>query len=263
MRNSNDLSGKTIVFTGSASGIGAGTAQHLKELGAQVIGADINTSTSVDDSFHLDLSVKSSIDEFIEKLPNQIDGLANVAGLPPTAPPEQVIKVNLVGPMYLTHQLISRLKDGSAIVNVSSIAASRWHESVDQIKDACDLDFDTAGDFVEKYQISELPGRAYFLTKEALLVWTLRQRKAWLDRNIRMNCVSPGAVSTPLFDGFAEVFGDRAKEDIGIVERHGAPEDIAPVIAFLLSEASHWLRGTNIHADGGVASHYLAEEYGL
>lgn len=257
------MSGKTIIVTGCASGIGASTARHLSDLGVHVIGADINRAPSIKNFHYLDLSSKASIDDFVDSLPNQIDGLANIAGLAANKPPEQVIKVNLVGPVYLTNKVISRLANGSSIANVSSIAAAKWHESIEQIKASYDLDFDTVEEFVQKQKIHETPGRSYFFTKEALVVWTLRQRRAWEDKNIRMNCVSPGAVATPLLDGFMEVFGDRVKEDVGIVERMGAPEDIAPVIAFLLSRNSSWLRGTNIHADGGVVSHYLAEEFSI
>lgn len=263
MQNMNDLSGKTIVVTGCASGIGASTAKHLAKLGAKVIGADITSAPSVDDFLYLDLASKASIDAFVDSLPEKIDGLANIAGLPANQPAEQVIKVNLVGPKYLTNKLIPKLSRGSAIANVSSIAAAKWHESVEQIKASYDLDFDGVEDFVRKQKINENPGRSYFFTKEALVVWTIKQRRAWENKQIRMNCVSPGAVTTPLLDGFMEVFGDRVKDDISIVEREGTPEDIAPVIAFLLSRDSSWLRGTNIQADGGVVSHYLAEEFGL
>ncbi len=259
----NDLSGKKIVVTGCASGIGAATAKFLMDRGVQVICADINAAPSIERFIHLDLMSKDSIDGFIDKLPNQLDGLANVAGLAPNVAPEKVITVNYVGPVYLTNKLVSRLSPGSGIANVSSIAGLGWHKSMEQIKDSYDLNFETVADFVKKYQIQENPGRSYFFTKEAIIVWTIRHRKTWMEKSIRMNCVSPGAVATALLEGFKQVFGERAKEDVDIVERVGSPEDIAPVIAFLLSSGSSWLRGTNIHADGGVESHYLMKEHGL
>lgn len=47
------------------------------------------------------------------------------------------------------------------------------------------------------------------------------------------------------------------------MERPGTPADIAPVVAFLLSEGSGWLRGANIPVDGGMSSHLLCQLHGL
>ncbi|AJA09499.1 3-alpha-hydroxysteroid dehydrogenase [Sphingopyxis fribergensis] len=258
-----DLKGKALAVTGSASGIGAATVDYLRAHGAYVIGLDIRPSDNADEHIAIDLSSRKSIDEAVARLPEKIDGLANVAGLAPTVPAAQVIRVNLVGTMALTNALLPRLTYGSGIVNLSSIAAFHWQQSIDQIKEALDLSFGKIDAFVEKHRIDDQPGRSYFLTKEALLAWCIRQRRTWVDRGIRMNCVSPAAVSTPLLDAFAGVMGERTKKDSDIVERSGAPADIAPVIAFLLSGASAWIRGANIPADGGVAAHYLAQENGL
>ncbi|KPH64051.1 coniferyl-alcohol dehydrogenase [Novosphingobium sp. ST904] len=258
-----DLKGKALAVTGSASGIGAATVDYLRAHGAHVIGLDIRPSDNAHEHVSIDLSSRKSIDEAVARLPTKLDGLANVAGLAPTVPAAQVIRVNLVGTMAFTNAVLPRLSNGSAIVNMSSIAAFHWQQSVAQITEALDLSFGKVDAFVEKHRIDEQPGRSYFLTKETLLAWTLRQRRAWVDRSIRMNCVSPAAVSTPLLDAFAGVMGERTQKDADIVERSGTPADIAPVIAFLLSGASAWVRGANIAADGGVAAHYLAQENGL
>ncbi|KQX22639.1 MULTISPECIES: coniferyl-alcohol dehydrogenase [unclassified Sphingomonas] len=255
-----DLKDKTIAVTGSTSGIGAETARYLRGLGARVIGLDIRPGSNVDAFVPVDLSSRKSIGEAVAALPEKLSGLANVAGLPPTHPATQVIKVNLVGTMHLTNSLLPRLADNAAIVNLSSIAAFHWRQSVPQIREALDLNFKDVEAFVGRHKIEEQPGRSYFLTKEALLVWTIRQRRAWIDRGIRMNCISPAAVSTPLLDAFETVMGERARRDGNVVERSGTPADIAPVIAFLLSSGAAWFRGANLTADGGVAAHYLAQE---
>lgn len=255
--------GKTVVVTGCASGIGAQTARVLSDAGAHVLGADLQEPEEFNNFFRVDIGSRESIDAFIGALPDNIDGLANIAGVPPTHSPEQVIKVNLVGTIYLTKSILPKLKNGAAIVNTSSIAGYHWQQSVDQITDALSLDFDGIGSFVRTHNIDKQLGRSYFLTKEALIVWTIQTLKAWSNHGIRMNCVSPGGVATPLLESFADMFGDRAKRDIDAVERVGQPADIAPVIAFLLSDDSAWIRGANIPVDAGVAAGYLAGEFKL
>ena len=106
-------------------------------------------------------------------------------------------------------------------------------------------------------------GRSYFFSKEALVAWTMRHRWTWRDRGIRMNAVSPGPVDTPILKDFIETLGARAEEDMRVMDRPGTAADIAPVVAFLLSDLSGWIRGTNIPVDGGMSSHLLCNLHGL
>ena len=66
-----------------------------------------------------------------------------------------------------------------------------------------------------------------------------------------MNVVSPGPVDTPILKDFIATLEARAEEDMNTMDRPGKPGDIAPVVAFLLSDGSAWLRGTNVPVDGG------------
>lgn len=258
------LKGKTIVVTGCASGIGLETSGLIKALGGHVLGVDI---AKPDDDAHVfypaDLSDRRSIDALVKALPQGIHGLANIAGLPPTAPAEQVLKVNLVGLKYLTESLIPKLADGASIVNLASLAGSGWPNAIPAILASHDLDFDQVDAFVQQHQVSSEGGRSYFFSKEALVVWTMQQRWAWRERGIRMNAVSPGPVETPILDDFIQTFGARAHENTRLSDRAGRPEDIAPVVAFLLSDMTTWIRGTNIPVDGGMASHMLCDSFGL
>ena len=66
----------------------------------------------------------------------------------------------------------------------------------------------------------------------------MQNRWTWRDRGIRMNSVSPGPVDTPILGDFLQTLGARAEEDRRVMDRPGTPKDIAPVIAFLLSDLS-------------------------
>lgn len=256
------LSDKTIIVTGAASGIGKETAAELKRQGAAVIGIDRNRCDDVDEFFEVDLADLAAIDALAAGLPAGANGLCNIAGVPPTAPASQVLRINAMAPQRLTERMVPKLADGASIVNVASLAGNRWRESVEQIREFETVDVDGLDAFVQKHRMGE-GGRSYFFSKEVVVVWTMQRRWAWRDRGIRMNSVSPGPVDTPIFADFVETLGDRAVAAERVMDRVGLPTDVAPVIAFLLSDASAWVRGTNIAVDGGMASHYLASAFDL
>lgn len=256
------LQGKTIIVTGAASGIGAATAELVASQGAEVISVDITRPARiVGDFIQADLSSKASIDKLVAALPSGANGLANIAGLPPTRPAEAVVAVNLVGLKHLTTQLAPKLADGASIVNLASLAGIGWADAKDSIQASTRLEFGDIAAFCKAYDIAG--ARSYFFSKEALIVWTMQNRWTWRDRGIRMNSVSPGPVETPILKDFLETLGARAEEDMRTMDRPGRAGDIAPVVAFLLSDGSAWIRGTNIPADGGMYSNVLCQMNGF
>jgi NAD(P)-dependent dehydrogenase (short-subunit alcohol dehydrogenase family) len=258
------LDGKTIVVTGCASGIGLETARLCKAWGATVLGVDRTmTQAHVDELYKADLSDPQMIRALVQALPGGVHGIANVAGLPPTAPAELVLKVNLLGLKAFTLAMIPKLADGASIVNLASLAGFGWPNQVSSILESEQLDFDDVADFVRTHDAGDEGGRSYFFSKEALIGWTLKNRWTWRERGIRMNAVSPGPVDTPILGDFIKTLGARAEEDMRVMDRPGTPADIAPVVAFLLSDASGWIRGTNIPVDGGMSSHLLCGMHGL
>ena len=256
------LQGRTIVVTGAASGIGEETARLVRSRGGNVIAVDRNEPSVEVDAFHrADLSDADSIQALVRDLPEGLNGLANIAGLPPTQPPEQLLAVNLVGLKALTLGLIPKLADGGSIVNIASLAGLDWAQHVATIKAAEDLNLGDVPQFCKEHGIGV--DRSYFFSKEALIVWTLQNRWTWRDRGIRMNAVSPGPVDTPILKDFIETLGARAEEDMRTMDRAGLPTDIARAVCFLLSDDSIWIRGANIPVDGGMFSHVQAQMHGL
>ena len=258
------LAGKTIVVTGAASGIGAQTCEELQMQGAAVIGVDRNKCDNVDQQFTAHLSDPHSIKELVSALPANLNGLANVAGLPPTASAEAVLKVNFLGLRQFTLGLVEKLAHGASIVNLSSLAGFGWPDELEQIREllALELDDDVQG-FCASHGLDSPGGRSYFLSKEALSVWAIQQRWSWRDRGISMNNVSPGPVDTPILGDFIETLGARAEEDMKVMDRPGHPRDIAPVVAFLLSDGAKWFRGANLTLDGGMSGHILSNIHSL
>ncbi len=257
------MQGRTIVVTGAASGIGAGTARLLRQRGGTIIGLDRREpQAGICDRFVLcDMGRGAAIRDAIAALPDNIHGVCNVAGLPPTAAAADVLRVNAIGLRSLTVGLVPKLVDGAAIVNLTSFAGHAWRDSVARIVEFHDVDFDGAEAFCERHAIGT--PHSYFFSKEYVVAWTLLNRWTWRDRGIRMNCVSPGPVETPILQDFVSTLGERVERDMAVMDRPARVDDLAPIVAFLLEDGSGWLRGTNIEADGGLASHHAVDASGL
>ncbi len=121
---------------------------------------------------------------------------------------------------------------------------------------------DVAG-FCKAHDLDTPGGRRYFLSREAPVIWTMQNRWTWRDRGIRVNSINPGPVDTPILPDFIETLGERAERDMRVMDRPGTPEDIAPVVAFLLSKSSAWISSTNLPVDGGMSSHILCGMHAL
>ena len=259
-----DLANKKIIVTGAASGIGAESAKEIKRQGGTVIGIDLNQpEKNIDHFICADLTDPVSIESAVSNVPDKIDAICNIAGLPPTKDRVLVIKVNFLGLRYFTELMINKLKDNASIVNMASLAGFEWYKAVNQIKELLSLrDFDSVEALCDRIGITNEGGRPYFFSKEALIVWTMMNRWTWRDRGIRMNCISPGPVETPILPDFLKTLGERAQEDSRVMDRPGRPRDIAPLVAFLCSDGSNWIRGANIPCDGGMYQHILCGTHG-
>lgn len=260
------LSGKTIAVTGSASGIGAETAALIRAMGGRVIGLDITGRTgNVDDFLPLDLADDHAVDAAAARLPQGLDGLCNIAGLPPRGDSGPVLKVNFLGTRRFTLAALPRLKDGASIVNVASMAGFKWRGGMARVHAGLALDdgasLDAIRAFCRDHDISETG--SYLFSKELMIVWTKTLRALLAPRRIRANSVSPGPVETPIFGDFVAAFGDKATKDIAATGRAAVAADIAPIIAFLCTDGAAWLNGIDIPADGGLEAVMLGRLHGF
>lgn len=256
-----DLHDKRIVVTGVASGIGRAIGEDLRRRGASVIGVDIHESPLTD--LVADLSDPTVIDDLVDRIEPGCSGLCNVAGVPPSGPPGLVLALNAKGLERLTMGLAPKLADGASIVNIASSAGNGWADRVEVLRQFDDVPFErhALDRFAVEHDLLE-EGASYFFSKEFVVTWTMRNRWTWRDRGIRVNSVSPGPVDTPALRHFIETLG-RAKRMMELMDRPGRPEEIAPVVAFLLSDESGWIRGSNIAVDGGMTSHIAMERTGF
>ena len=253
------LQGKTIVVTGVSSGIGAELVRVARFAGARVIGMDRNDpSLTLDGFVKADLSSVAAIDAAVAQLPERFDALCNIAGVPGTAPVELVGEVNYLGLRHLTEKALPRISRGGSIVNVASILGAEWPKRVDAHKELARASgFEAGAHWLRDHPVAQETCYQYF--KEALIVWSTMQSQEWfMKHGVRMNCVAPGPVFTPILGDFVTMLGaDRVQADAHRMLRPGFADEIAPVIAWLCSDQARWISGANIPVDGGLASTYI------
>jgi NAD(P)-dependent dehydrogenase (short-subunit alcohol dehydrogenase family) len=246
------LAGKTALVTGGGSGIGraiavrlagegahvtileaqteAGetTAAQIREAGgeARVVAGDVSNTDSMREAF-------SRIDK-LDLLVNNA-GISHVGNVLNTTPDDldRVYSVNVKGVYHGLHFGLPKLlaSGGGAIVNLASIVSK-----------------------------IALPDRfAYGMSKGAVLTMTLSVARDFIDRRIRCNCVCPARVHTPFVDGFlAKNYPGKEKDMFAKlagaqpIGRMGQPEEIAGLVAFLLSDEAAFITGSAYDIDGGA-----------
>jgi len=243
-----------IALTGAATGIGAATAAKFKAQGHHVTAFDIaEPAAHIDRWIPIDLGDPSSIAQAVAQADGPYDALINNAGLPPREGlQEKVLQVNYFGLTRFLNAMLDHLADGAAIVNTASKAGAKWRENLAQVKALRALDVADLPAFIASENIDYV--RAYDLSKEALIVDTIAQTEAMIARGLRMNTVSPAAVTTDILKDFAAAFGDRMVKNVARVGRPGQAQEVAEVIAFLAAPESGWIKGQDIVIDGGMTA---------
>ena len=233
------LDGKSILITGASSGLGRQIAVTVSRLGAQVTITGRNeerlaeTFAGLEPGNHrrflCDLTDDAALTKLVEDT-GAIDGVVHSAGIAGPAPLKVVsaafvqerLAANYLAPTMLTQRLLARngLRPGASILFVASIAAHTG----------------TAGMSI------------YSATKAGLVVTAKCLALELARRKIRVNCLSPAVVRTPIFKIFERDWLDETEKryPLGL----GEPEDVANAAVFLLSDASRWITGQALIMDG-------------
>jgi 3-oxoacyl-[acyl-carrier protein] reductase len=245
------LSNKAAIVTGSTKGIGLEIAKILLANGAKIainsrrpsdveavvktLGKDVANASVV--GVPGDVGLFKDCERIVEKTVDEfgtLNILVNNAGVSMIHPSltlaqadwQKTIDTNLSGVFYMSQLSAQKMTaNGGSIVNVSSILG-----------------------------VAGLPKRAaYCASKAGLVGLTKALATEWAPLNIRVNCISPGYIRTPM-DIEDRVTGDYSDSDIvgrTPLGRYGTVEEVAQLALFLASDASSYITGANMVVDGG------------
>ena len=246
----NGLAGKVAIVTGASKGIGKATAERLAQDGASVVVNYVSSASEANETVRkinsaggraiavqADVSnlddIRRLFRESVERL-GRLDILVANAGYSAFKPLEQTTEedfdrtyaLNAKGTFFCLQEALRHIADGGRIVCVSTIGT-----------------------------VLNLPGGScYFGSKAAVEQFCRTLAKEVAHRGITVNAVSPGFTETAMLLANLDAESRRGLIDTTPLNRLGQPEEIAEVIAFLVSDSARWVTRQNVPVDGGIIS---------
>ncbi len=253
-----DYTGKRVVVTGGATGIGASLVALLKTLGSPSITViDLKQPAADVDAFvQANLSEEASIDAAIAAIAGPVDVLFNNAGVAATQPPLTVMSVNYLAARKLTLGLLGQIPSGGAVVNTASMAGNGWPANLARILELLAIEgWDESLAWLQAND--DLLAEVYGFSKQVAQVFTMDISRTTIAAGVRTNSVCPGPVATPLMVDFKATMSEKVIDwtvnQQGVAGMAG-PDDVAPVLAFLGTSAARFMNGSNVLADGGFTA---------
>ncbi len=247
----------TYVVTGSASGIGAASAELLTAGGHSVIGVDLHDATVVADLATVD-GRADALEQVGGLAPDGLDGLVVGAGIGPHERPlERILAVNVFGALSTLDGLAAAVaaRRGAAVVICSNSAGITPVEDLEFFAALAAEDEPGARQRVVELDGELVGALVYGASKLALGRAMRRRAAAWGAAGARLNAVAPGPVMTPLLQGSYDdpelgPLVDALPVPWG--DPPFAPAALARVIGFLVSPQSEPVHGSVLFADGGT-----------
>jgi NAD(P)-dependent dehydrogenase (short-subunit alcohol dehydrogenase family) len=250
------LAGKTALVTGGASGIGRATAVAMAREGARVAVADLTEESAattvalinaaggqaiaIGGNVAIEADVAAMLARTIAAF-GRLDCAFNNAG----------ISGRNVGPVgQRTHEMSQASFDGMLAVNLTGVFLCMKHEVAHMLAQG-------GGSIVNTASILGLVGSAmassYVAAKHGVVGLTKATALEYAKDNIRVNCVNPGYIKTPMTDPFMAERYDALMSKVAM-NRLGVAEEIAEAVVWMLSDRASFMTGTTQVIDGGYTA---------
>ncbi len=243
------LNGKCALVTGASRGIGKAIALKLASLGANLV---LNYRSSEAEALEVEKEIKNMGVEAIS-VKGDISKLEDVENLVAAAKEKfGVIDIMVNNAGITKDNLILRMKeeDFDKVIDVNLKGVFNCLKVITPI-----MVRQKHGKIVNLSSVVGISGNAgqvnYAASKAGVIGMTKSLAKEVGSRGINVNAVAPGFIETDMTEVLGEKYKDEMKKNIPL-KKLGKPEDVANVVAFLVSESSDYVTGQVIHVDGGM-----------